>query len=238
MTSSQSFKNDKKIRAVVIDIDGTLTDAQRQINLEAVQKIRELPIPTILVSGNVICFVKAASKLMGTSDIMIGENGGVILNGFDSDPIVLADVSICRSAYQSLSKDFPELEISDSSDRFSEIAFRRNMEVEPLKKFLSIYYPQLEIIDTGFAMHLKHRSVNKGTGLINVASIMGLKPENFAAIGDAVNDIPMLEAAGYGIAVCNAHPELKKIASLVTQKSFGDGCSEGLDQLTKIIRHQ
>jgi hypothetical protein len=53
------------IKAVLIDIDGTLTDIHRRVNLDAVQKIRDLPVPVVIASGNQICFVKAASKLLG-----------------------------------------------------------------------------------------------------------------------------------------------------------------------------
>ena len=76
----------KDIKAIVVDIDGTLTDMSRHINLEAVRELRQLPIPVVLSSGNVICFVRAAAKLLGASDMMIGENGGVVQAGYDAKP--------------------------------------------------------------------------------------------------------------------------------------------------------
>ena len=43
--------------------------------------------------------------------------------------------------------------------------------------------------------------------------------ENIIAIGDNINDIPMIKEAGLGVAVGNAVPELKQVADLVTVRN-------------------
>jgi len=55
---------------------------------------------------------------------------------------------------------------------------------------------------------------NKGKGLKYVAEALGVSQENTIAIGDGHNDIEMLEYAGLGVAVKNAHPDLLKVADL------------------------
>jgi len=215
------------IKAIVVDIDGTLTDMQRHISTDAIQAIREMPIPVVLASGNVICFMRAASKLIGASEAMIGETGGVIQSGYDSSPVVLADIEECRRAAAMLKEYFPGMEQLDARYRMSELAFRRNIDVAAAGKLLEEKYPGLEILDTMFALHLKQKSVNKGTGMVKIAGLMGLRPENFAAMGDSWNDLPMFRAASVGIAVGNAVPELKAMATHVTMKSYGEGAAEG-----------
>ena len=215
------------IKAIVVDIDGTLTDMQRHISTEAIQAIREMPIPVVLASGNVICFMRAASKLIGASEAMIGETGGVIQVGYDASPVVLADIEECRRAAAMLKEHFPDMVQLDARYRMSELAFRRNIDLASAGKLLGEEYPGLEILDTMFALHLKHKSVNKGTGMVKIAGLMGLKPENFAAMGDSRNDLPMFRAASVGIAVGNALPELKAMATHVTTKSYGEGAAEG-----------
>lgn len=217
----------------MVDIDGTITDMDRRVSIDAIRAIRNAPIPVILATGNVICFVKAASKLIGASDIMIGENGGVVQVGFDAKPVVLADIEDCRRARDMLAGHFPQLQSLDESNRMSELAFRRNINLEQARSLVAREYPDLEIVDTRFALHLKHKSVNKGVGLRKIASIMGLKPENFAAMGDSENDTHMLKAAGIGIAVGNAVPDVKAIATYVSAKSFGEGAAEGLEWLSQ-----
>ncbi|OPY26116.1 MAG: Phosphoglycolate phosphatase [Methanocella sp. PtaU1.Bin125] len=234
MLSLISMRADfKDIKAIVVDIDGTLTDMKRLISLEAVQEMRRMPIPVILSSGNVVCFVRAAAKLLGASDLMIGENGGVVQAGFDAKPFVLADIEQCRRARDVLLKEFPGLEPLDETYRKSELAFRRNIDVGRARQVVAESYPELEIVDTKFALHLKHRNVNKATGMLKLAAVMGIGPENFAAMGDSANDLHMLKAAGIGIAVGNAGPEVKAAADYVTKASYGEGAAEGFAWLRR-----
>lgn len=215
------------------DIDGTLTDMRRQVSTDAIAAIRSLPVPVVLASGNVICFMRAASKLIGASEAMIGETGGVIQVGYDAKPVVLADIEECRRAAALLLKEFPGLEQLDARYRMSELAFRRNVDLEKAGAMLAKYYPDLEIIDTKFALHLKHKNVNKGTGLLEVARLMGLRPEEFAAVGDSANDIHMFNAAGMGLAVGNATPEIKEAADYVAERPYGEGAAEALYWLAR-----
>lgn len=215
------------------DIDGTLTDMRRHISTDAIIAIRKLPIPVVLATGNVICFVRAASKLIGASDAMIGENGGVIQAGYDSKPVMLADIEECRRAAAMLQKHFPHMEQLDARYRMSELALRRTIDVQEASELLEKEYPNLEIVDTRFALHLKHKSVNKGTGLVKVASAMGLEPENFAALGDSANDLHMFKVAGMSLAVGNATPDVKAAADYVAQKPYGEGAAEALYWLAR-----
>lgn len=221
----------KQIKAIVVDIDGTLTDMSRLINLEAVREMRQMPIPVVLSSGNVICFVRAASKLLGASDMMIGENGGVVQAGYDAKPVILADIEQCRLARDVLRNEFPNLEPLDETYRKSELAFRRNIDLGKAKHIVAEHFPELEIVDTQFALHLKHRDVNKATGMRKIAEIMGIEAGNFAAIGDSENDLPMLKEAGLAIAVGNAAPDLKAVADYVSKASYGEGAAEAFSWL-------
>jgi hydroxymethylpyrimidine pyrophosphatase-like HAD family hydrolase len=54
--------------------------------------------------------------------------------------------------------------------------------------------------------------VNKGSGLADVAADLGIAQEAVAAVGDMPNDIPMLQWAGRGAAVANAHDWVKAVA--------------------------
>lgn len=220
-----------EIKAIVVDIDGTLTDMSRLISLDAVAAMRQMPIPVILCTGNVICFVRAASKLLGASNTMIGENGGVVLHGYDGKALVLADIEECRRARDFLVQEFPGLESLDETYRKSELAFRRGIDLEKAKGMIAERYPGLEMLDTKFALHLKHKSVNKATGMRKVAEILNLERENFAAMGDSENDLPMLKEAGVAIAVGNATPDVKAEADYVSRKSYGEGAAEGFQWL-------
>ncbi len=54
----------------------------------------------------------------------------------------------------------------------------------------------------------------KGTSLEKIAEYYGVPVEKTIAVGDSLNDLPMIERAGLGIAVGNAEPELKEKADV------------------------
>jgi Cof subfamily protein (haloacid dehalogenase superfamily) len=57
--------------------------------------------------------------------------------------------------------------------------------------------------------------VNKGVALAELARQLGIPLDQVVAFGDNLNDLEMLEVAGLGVAVGNAHPDLKASADLV-----------------------
>ena len=68
------------LKAVLTDIDGTITDSSRRINTGAINTIRFLVndgIEVVLASGNTSCFMDALCKMIGTHGTFIAENGGV-----------------------------------------------------------------------------------------------------------------------------------------------------------------
>jgi len=75
-------------------------------------------------------------------------------------------------------------------------------------KFRYVYSePQfLEILD---------ESVTKGSALKRLLSMFGYHREQVIAVGDNQNDLEMIKTAGTGIAVGNAHEDLKKAAGFV-----------------------
>ncbi len=218
-----------EFKALAVDIDGTITYKDRSLDCRAVEALRSLKVPVVIATGNVLCFVRATSTLMGTGGIVIGENGGVVECGG-----VLSDTSHmkeCEEAFELLKRHFT-LERLDPENRITEIGLRRNFDVERARELL-IGFPGVEIVDTGFAVHIKSRRINKGTGLKRVSEMMGLDVRELVAIGDSPNDIEMLEVSGFGVAVGNAHPEVKRAARMVTRGEYGAGVAEAVGELRR-----
>lgn len=74
-----------------------------------------------------------------------------------------------------------------------------------------------------FFLEFLNKKVNKGYGVKLLAEKLGIKPEEIICVGDAENDIHMIEFAGLGVAMGNAFPEVKKIANYVTKTNEEDG---------------
>lgn len=221
-----------EFKAIVVDIDGTITYSDRSIDCRAVNALRGVNVPVVIATGNVLCFARAASKLVGTGGFIIAENGGVVECGIvESDT---SHIKMCEEAFDALNRHFP-LERLDPDNRITEIGLRRNFDVEKARHIL-MEFPELDIVDTGFAVHIKSRMINKGTGLKRLAELMGISARDFVAIGDSPNDIEMLQASGLGVAVGNAHPELKKVADMITIGEHGAGVAEAIEYISGTCR--
>ena len=223
------------LKALLTDIDGTITEPSRRISTGSIEKIRSLVdsgIEVVLASGNTSCFMEALCKMIGTQGTYIAENGGVFRVGYGGTLHIKGDQKICREALATLQDHYRplgrELELFSPTYRFSDLAFARTVPAEEVKVLLRDR--PVQVIDTGYAIHLQATGINKGTALIALAPEMGLSPVDFLAIGDSVNDLQMLMTAGIGITVANAHPDIKAVAAFVAKKGYGDGFVEALEK--------
>lgn len=69
---------------------------------------------------------------------------------------------------------------------------------------------------------------SKASGIDAVIEHLGLTIDNVMAFGDGLNDIEMISHVGTGVAMGNAHPELKKVADYTTEDIEHDGLLKGL----------
>ncbi|WP_338697426.1 HAD family hydrolase [Streptomyces sp. Q6] len=80
-------------------------------------------------------------------------------------------------------------------------------------------------------VELQPRGVTKATGLELAAERLGAGPADTIAFGDMPNDVPMFAWAARGVAMANAHPELKSLADEVTTSNEEDGVAVVLERL-------
>lgn len=73
--------------------------------------------------------------------------------------------------------------------------------------------------------------VNKGSALNKLREHYGFEKHEVMAIGDAPNDIEMIEEAGIGVAVDNASGEVKSAADIVVASNINNGVAEALAPL-------
>jgi Cof subfamily protein (haloacid dehalogenase superfamily) len=75
------------------------------------------------------------------------------------------------------------------------------------------------------------KGVDKGQALGVVADRFGVPREKTIAFGDAGNDIPLIRAAGLGVAMANAKPEAKAVAGRIAPAYDEDGVAVVLEEL-------
>jgi Cof subfamily protein (haloacid dehalogenase superfamily) len=76
-------------------------------------------------------------------------------------------------------------------------------------------------------------AVNKWEGVKLVAERHGVREEEIIAIGDDVNDLPMIEHAGLGVAMGNARPEVIAVAKRVIGSNAEEGLAQFLEELVE-----
>lgn len=92
----------------------------------------------------------------------------------------------------------------------------------------------LSVVRTApFYLEIIPSSINKGKALLDVCSRLGIAPADTAAFGDSENDIPMIQAAGCGVAMGNAEDAVKAAADKVTLSNNSDGIAYALRELIK-----
>jgi Cof subfamily protein (haloacid dehalogenase superfamily) len=74
-------------------------------------------------------------------------------------------------------------------------------------------------------------AVNKWQGILKVAQKYGILPQQIVAVGDDVNDLPMIKNAALGVAMGNAHSDVKTAAKRVIGSNHQDGLAEFLEML-------
>ena len=82
-----------------------------------------------------------------------------------------------------------------------------------------------------YLLEVLKKGVNKAFGLEKLAAALNIDPCEIAAIGDAANDIEMLEYAGLAIAMGNASEEVKAISDIVTDTNENNGVIKAIDNL-------
>jgi len=83
----------------------------------------------------------------------------------------------------------------------------------------------------GFMCEIAPYGVSKWSGVLHLADDWGIRPEEICAVGDDVNDIPMIEAAGLGVAMGNALDEVKAAADRIAPCHDSDGLVEVVNWL-------
>jgi phosphoglycolate phosphatase (TIGR01487 family) len=224
-----------EVKAVAVDIDGTLADDSRRVHLGAIAALREVQdsgVQVMLASGNVLPIAYALSNYLGLTGPIVAENGGIVCHR--QRIWVMADPEKPRAAYEHLRKQMDSERLFTDRWRETEIGLRREVDLEEVRKRLRGW--DVEVQTTGWAIHIMEKGMNKFVGVRKACELLRISVGDVAAIGDSDNDEMMIRECGWGVAVGNAFEGTKKAASFVAGKSDGEGVVEGLAWLGLLRR--
>lgn len=75
------------------------------------------------------------------------------------------------------------------------------------------------------------QGIDKGQGVLHLCELLGVDPQRVLAMGDSDNDIPMLEAVGYAVAMGNSSPGVVAVADYEAPAVEDDGAAVALQRL-------
>ena len=84
-----------------------------------------------------------------------------------------------------------------------------------------------------FLVEVTSFGCNKGGALEFLAGYYGIPMEKTIAVGDSLNDLPMLEFAGIGVAMANGEAHIKAAADMIAEDCNHFGAAKILEQLLK-----
>jgi Cof subfamily protein (haloacid dehalogenase superfamily) len=100
-----------------------------------------------------------------------------------------------------------------------------------IEKFPKEAYDKYNIVkSTPYFLEIISKDAGKGVGLKALADHLNVKQEEVIAVGDAGNDLDMIEYAGLGIAMANASENVKEIADYITDSHNDDGIAKVIEK--------
>lgn len=71
---------------------------------------------------------------------------------------------------------------------------------------------------------------SKGHGVEKLCNILNIDKKEVICVGDAENDISMIEYAGLGVAMANAYSEVKQVANYITKTNEDNGVAHVINK--------
>ncbi|MCM3767351.1 Cof-type HAD-IIB family hydrolase [Neobacillus niacini] len=105
-----------------------------------------------------------------------------------------------------------------------EVYFENKNDLEDAKKALEGMYTEIDMIRLDpLRIDIVASGVSKLTGLAYLGSQLGFKLQEMVYIGDSIDDISLIEAAGLGVSMWNAPFEVKRASDWVTRSQNEHG---------------
>lgn len=208
------------------DYDGTLAHNGKvdEDTFAALERLRTTRRKLILVTGRRLDDLKTVFDRLDIFDRIVAKNGAVVYDPSTRDEHVLGEAPPPGFAERLRAQGAPVDEgrvivATWSPHETTALALLREMGLDH------------HIIFNKGAVMILPLNVNKASGLKAALADLELSPHNVVAVGDAENDLALLQLCEFAAAVDNALPSVKEAVDWVTPRDHGAGVTDLIDQL-------
>lgn len=217
---------------LALDIDGTLTrPAGPGIDPRVFDPLRDWEAPVVLATGKAFPYPIALCHFIGIPEIVVAENGGVVHTGRET--VYLGDREGPASAVAAYERAGHATGWGENDTvnrwRETEVAVNDDQPEEALRALVAEH--GAEVVDSGYAFHVKSPDVSKGDGLELLADRLDLELDRFVAVGDSANDVETFAVVGRSYAVGNADAVAREAADECLEAVHADGTLSVLQRL-------
>ena len=179
-----------------------------------------------LISGKDLHDVYAVSQQIGVNTHAFSTEFGLIspkLSHYTAHERDINGIPLTLIDFNELSEDHPIVKVMlvDEPEILS----------PGVEQIPTDYYDRFTVVRSApFFLEILNKNSNKGNGVAMLADYLGITSAEVICVGDAGNDIHMLEYAGLSVAMGNAFDDIKAIADYVTHSNEDDGVAHVIEK--------
>ncbi|MFP4590295.1 MAG: phosphoglycolate phosphatase [Halobacteriales archaeon] len=208
---------------LALDIDGTITRPEGGVDERVFAPLRAWSGPVVFTTGKAFPYPIALCQFLAMPERAIAENGGVIaIDGVVERAELAERVETLAEGLADAGIDLG-WSTADLVNRWreTELAVERSVDRDELAAVADRF--GFEVVDSGYAYHVKDPAVTKGRALERACALLGVEFEDVLAIGDSENDVATFERAGHAVAVANADEAAREAADEVLDVGYAAG---------------
>ena len=240
------------IRALVVDLDGTLIDRNEQVSPRVSQAVAQVArlIPVSIATGREPSDVIKFARQLSLVSPQICDGGATILDPSNGEhlwynPLDPPDAEQIVRQLDRMEANFIATHPGGSVRHISGVSHWNLTRVSALDleeqaadtlvtqfrgagetQAVKVYLPYNGL----WAVDFTRKGVDKATAAVRLAGMLGVETEQMAAAGDSYNDTPLLRICGVAIAMGDAPEELKAIADYVAPPVEEDGLAVAIEE--------
>ncbi|MCZ8511645.1 Cof-type HAD-IIB family hydrolase [Paenibacillus filicis] len=239
-------------KLIALDMDGTLLNKQKEIsagNIKWIRAAMDAGVKVTLATGRPIREVAPYAEQLGLECPLVVNNGsevwkapGVLHFRKELDPNRIADIMDILQTYGD-EADFWAHTVEGLVNKTNvpsdlahihwlQFAIRcaNPVTLQEIRDRLTSWQT-FEISNSHITnIECNALGISKASGLTEVCSLLGIDMSDVIAMGDSLNDIPMIRAAGLGVAMGNAQEPVKLIADAIAPPHHEDGVANIIEK--------